>query len=51
MPSSGPGHRSLEEALSRLYRQEYGRLVAALVQRFGDLDLAEDVAQDALAAA
>jgi RNA polymerase sigma-70 factor (ECF subfamily) len=33
--------------VERVYRQEYGRVVAALVRRFGDIELAEDVAQEA----
>ena len=28
------------EAIERIYREEYGRVVASLVRRFGDLDLA-----------
>lgn len=31
-----------------VFREEHGRLLAALVHRFGDLDLAEEVASDAL---
>ena len=34
-----------------VFREEHGRLLAALVHRFGDLDLAEEVASDALEAA
>ncbi|OZM83830.1 RNA polymerase sigma factor [Pseudonocardia sp. MH-G8] len=33
------------------FREERGRLLASLVRQFGDLDLAEDVASDAVAAA
>ena len=33
--------------VERVFRQEYGRVVAALVRRFGDIELAEDVAQEA----
>ena len=33
------------------FREERGRLLAALVRQFGDLDLAEEVASDAVAAA
>lgn len=40
-----------DEVLARVYREERSRLLAALVSRFGDLDLAEDVAQEAMAAA
>ncbi len=35
-------------ATERIFREEYGRVVASLVRRFGDLDLAEDAAGDAL---
>jgi RNA polymerase sigma-70 factor (ECF subfamily) len=34
-----------------VFREEHGRLLAALVHRFGDLDLAEDVASEAIEAA
>jgi len=39
------------EAIARVFRQEYGRAVAVLVRRFGDIDLAEEAVQDAFAAA
>ncbi|GAB2853083.1 RNA polymerase sigma factor [Actinocorallia aurea] len=44
MPDEG-GH------VERVFREERGRLLAALVRRFGDLDLAEDVASEAIEAA
>ena len=34
-----------------MFRQEYGRAVAVLVRRFGDIDLAEEAVQDAFATA
>ncbi|MGI5346798.1 RNA polymerase sigma factor [Streptomyces sp. CA-250714] len=34
-----------------VFREEHGRLLASLVSRFGDLDLAEEVASEALEAA
>jgi RNA polymerase sigma-70 factor, ECF subfamily len=34
-----------------VFRQEYGRAVAVLVRRFGDIDLAEEAVQDAFTAA
>jgi RNA polymerase sigma-70 factor, ECF subfamily len=34
-----------------VFREEYGRLLAALVSRFGDLDLAEEVTSEAIEAA
>ena len=33
--------------VEQVFREEYGRVVAALVRRFGDIELAEDVAQEA----
>jgi RNA polymerase sigma-70 factor (ECF subfamily) len=33
--------------VAEVFRQEYGRVVAGLVRRFGDIELAEDVAQEA----
>jgi RNA polymerase sigma-70 factor (ECF subfamily) len=38
-------------AVERVFREEYGRLVASLVRRFGDIDLAEEAAGEALVAA
>jgi RNA polymerase sigma-70 factor (ECF subfamily) len=35
------------KALERVYRGEFGRVVATLVRRFGDIDLAEEMAQEA----
>jgi RNA polymerase sigma-70 factor (ECF subfamily) len=40
-----------EHALPRLYRDEYGRVVATLIRVVGDFGLAEEIAQDAFAAA
>ncbi|WP_152189913.1 RNA polymerase sigma factor [Georgenia satyanarayanai] len=37
--------------VERVFRAEYGRVVAILVRAFGDIDLAEDAAQEAFAAA
>jgi RNA polymerase sigma-70 factor (ECF subfamily) len=39
------------EALERVFREEAGRLTAALVRSLGDWDLAEELVQDALVAA
>jgi len=33
--------------VEQVFREEYGRVVAALVRRFGDIELAEDVSQEA----
>jgi RNA polymerase sigma-70 factor (ECF subfamily) len=38
-------------AVERVFREEYGRLIASLVGRFGDIDLAEEAAGEALVAA
>jgi RNA polymerase sigma-70 factor (ECF subfamily) len=38
-------------AVERIYREEYGRIVASLVRRFGDIDIAEEAAGEALLAA
>ncbi|GAA3631159.1 RNA polymerase sigma factor [Microbacterium awajiense] len=37
----------VEQALTRAHREEWARVVASLVRRFGDLDLAEDAAAEA----
>jgi RNA polymerase sigma-70 factor (ECF subfamily) len=38
-------------AVERVFREEYGRLIASLVRRFGDIDTAEEAAGEALVAA
>ena len=38
-------------AVERVFREEYGRLIASLVRRFGDIDIAEEAAGKALLAA
>ncbi|MFE7313429.1 RNA polymerase sigma factor [Streptomyces sp. NPDC057555] len=43
--------RAAGSAVEAVFREERGRLLAALVRRFGDLDLAEDVASEAIEAA
>jgi RNA polymerase sigma-70 factor (ECF subfamily) len=40
-----------QHAIERIYREEYGRIVASLVRRFGDIDIAEEAAGEALLAA
>ena len=37
--------------IERIFRAEYGRAVAVLARRFGDIDIAEEAVQDAFAAA
>src|SRR5215472_8228887 len=41
----------VQDALDAVFRQEAGRVIAAIIREVGDFDLAEDVVQDALAAA
>src|SRR5919112_1941200 len=43
--------RSAADSVEAVFREEWGRLLAALVRSFGDLDLAEEVAADAVATA
>jgi RNA polymerase sigma-70 factor, ECF subfamily len=38
-------------SVAAVFREEHGRLLAALVRRFGDLDLAEEVTSEAIEAA
>jgi RNA polymerase sigma-70 factor (ECF subfamily) len=35
-------------AVERIYREDYGRILATLIRTFGDFDLAEDALQEAL---
>ena len=39
------------ETIERVYREEFGRVVASLARRFGDIDVAEDAAGEALVVA
>ncbi|MDT7551035.1 MAG: polymerase sigma-70 factor, subfamily, partial [Actinomycetota bacterium] len=41
----------VEEAITRVHREEWARVVAALARRFGDLDIAEEAAAEAFATA
>ena len=41
----------VEEAVTRVHRTEWARVVASLTRRFSDLDLAEEMAAEAFAAA
>ncbi|MGW0521977.1 RNA polymerase sigma factor [Crossiella sp. NPDC003009] len=45
------GRASSAESVESVFREEHGRLLASLVRRFGDLDLAEEVAAEAIEAA
>src|SRR5207302_3173996 len=40
-----------ETAVSRIFREEYGRSVASLIRAFGDIDAAEDAVQEAFTVA
>lgn len=40
-----------QRALDRVFREEYGRVVATLIRQVGDFELAEDAVQEAIAAA
>jgi RNA polymerase sigma-70 factor, ECF subfamily len=42
---------STRASIERIYREEYGRIVASLTRRFGSIDIAEDAAAEALLAA
>lgn len=42
---------AIQHQIESIYREEYGRVVASLARRFGDLDIAEDAASEALIAA
>src|SRR5215467_613315 len=44
-------HSNLNVTVDDVYRSDWGRIVAALIRLFGDFDLAEEVAQEAFAAA
>ena len=41
----------LQETITRVHREEWARVVAALTRRFGDLDIAEEAAAEAFATA
>jgi RNA polymerase sigma-70 factor (ECF subfamily) len=41
----------VHEAIARVHREEWARVVAALAKRFGDLDIAEEAAAEAFATA
>ncbi|MBD0315022.1 MAG: RNA polymerase subunit sigma-24, partial [Microcoleus sp. T3-bin5] len=41
----------VDRALASVYRAEWGRIVAILIRLVGDFDIAEEAAQEALAAA
>ena len=45
------GDARWSSSIEQVYRAEYGRVVASLVRRFGDIDVAEEAAGEALLAA
>ena len=45
------GDATSGDAVGRAYREEWARVVASLTKRFGDLDIAEEAAAEAFAAA
>ncbi|WFE51267.1 DUF6596 domain-containing protein [Micromonospora sp. WMMD1155] len=45
------GEAAVGSSVEAVFREERGRLLASLVHRFGDLDLAEEVASEAIEAA
>jgi RNA polymerase sigma-70 factor, ECF subfamily len=49
VPSESPAPSAAD--IERVVRKEYGRAVAVLVRAFGDIDLAEEVVQEAFATA
>ncbi|MGW3809542.1 RNA polymerase sigma factor [Micromonospora sp. NPDC005113] len=52
MPGEGAsGPAQVGSSVEAVFREERGRLLASLVHRFGDLDLAEEVASEAIEAA
>ncbi|WP_457464431.1 RNA polymerase sigma factor [Streptomyces sp. TE5632] len=51
MPLGSPRPAPVQSSVESVFREEHGRLLASLVRRFGDLDLAEDVASEAVEAA
>ncbi len=44
-------HAKVREAITRVHREEWSRVVASLTRRFGDLDIAENSAAEAFAIA
>ena len=41
----------VDEVITRVHREEWARVVATLARRFGDLDIAEEMAAEAFATA
>ena len=51
VPDAAPWGVPTDDVLARVHREEHSRLLATLVRRFGDLELAEDAAQESMEAA
>ncbi|WP_431045326.1 RNA polymerase sigma factor [Streptomyces sp. P1-3] len=51
MPIESSHQLSVQASVEWVFREERGRLLASLVRRFGDLDLAEEAASEAVEAA
>jgi RNA polymerase sigma-70 factor, ECF subfamily len=51
VPGTGAAPRPGEAEIGRIFREESGRSVAALIRAFGDIDVAEDAVQEAFAIA
>ena len=51
LTQEGAGSDDADAAIERIFRDEFGRVVASLARRFGDLDIAEEAAGEALAIA
>jgi RNA polymerase sigma-70 factor (ECF subfamily) len=48
MTAQKTAQKAAAEQVERIFREEHGRVLAALISRFEDFDLAEDALQDAL---
>ena len=51
VPSRPVSVGDFDAAVERIFKDEFGRVVASLARRFGDLDVAEDAASEALVVA
>ena len=50
-PTADDAAGAADLEIERIFREEHGRVVASLIRRFGDIDIAEDAAAEALLAA
>jgi molybdate transport system permease protein len=51
MTTEGARAREIRSVIERVFREEHGRIIASLVRRFGDIDVAEEAAGEALVVA